>query len=435
MRLPWGLAALFILSAAHAPRAEAQNCPSFASAQEVGIQPNRTLGEISGMVASRTAPGVFWVHNDSGDTARIFALREDGTLLGEYALPSATANDWEDISMGPGEESGRDYLYIGDTGDNLRQRPFITVYRVLEPEVARDQSLITQNLNEVEAFELEYPSAPATVYDCEAMLVDPANGGLYLITKQADGESIAKVFHAAALSGESRTPLVEVASLSLGGTRFTKVTGADIRPSGGEVVLRLYGGVKLWRYSGSPNLGDVFSTPSCAVLVRLEPQSEAIAYGADGRDLYTTSEQATGDPQPILRYVRQGEEEGEGFVEGEGIPEGLAEGALEGVGDGEGAGVIRHTADQDGSGSLELNELLRVVQLFNADVFSCAEATEDGYQTGSGDAGCAPHTADYAPLDWKLSLSELLRVVQLYNLGSFSPCLVPEAEDGFCAQA
>lgn len=379
------------------------------------------------MVASRSTPGIFWVHNDSGDSARVFALRDDGVLLGEYPLTSASAVDWEDIAIGLGPSTGKDYLYVGDLGDNLRVREFVTVYRFLEPETALNQSPITQSIDMLESFELRYPEAPGTVYDCEAMFVDPANGALYLVSKQADGQNTAYVFRALTLNSDGPTVLEEVASLPLGGTRFSKVTGADIRPGGGEVALRLYGGVKLWQYSGTPNLGEVMASPSCAVLVRLELQSEAIAFGADGLDLYTTSEQANGERQPILRYARI-LPEGEGSIEGEGAADG--EGEAEGDGQGD---APPHSADTDADERLSLSELLRVVQLFNAPRLSCDADSEDGYAAVPGDEGCAPHAADYAPADWQLSLSEMLRIMQLYSLGSCRPCPQENSEDGYCA--
>ncbi|RYG42513.1 hypothetical protein EON79_18735, partial [bacterium] len=39
------------------------------------------IDEGSGIVASRRYPGVFWTHNDSGDAARFFAIKADGTAV------------------------------------------------------------------------------------------------------------------------------------------------------------------------------------------------------------------------------------------------------------------------------------------------------------------------------------------------------------------
>jgi len=93
-----------------------------------------------------------------------------------------------------------------------------------------------------------------------------------------------------------------------------------------------------------------------------------------------------------------------------------------------------HAVDSDGDGRVKLSELLRAVQLFNAERYGCEDATEDGYAPNDLDEICKPHDMDYAPQDWIIKLSELLRVVQFFNLGGyyFCPEEFPSTEDNFC---
>lgn len=117
----------------------------------------------------------------------------------------------------------------------------------------------------------------------------------------------------------------------------------------------------------------------------------------------------------------EGEGNNEGANEGEGQVEGVVEGALE----------YYNSADIDKDLKISLNELLRVIQLFNSGGYHCDGTTEDGYAPGiEGDNTCEPHSVDYNPQDWKFSLSELLRCIQFFNMGGYYPC--PEGEDGFC---
>lgn len=95
--------------------------------------------------------------------------------------------------------------------------------------------------------------------------------------------------------------------------------------------------------------------------------------------------------------------------------------------------VETHRADTGDFGVVSLNELLRVIQLYNVGKHGCAEGTEDGFEPGGVDPGCQPHSSDYAPTDWKLSLSEILRMVQLFSLGAYEAC--ENSEDGFCASS
>jgi hypothetical protein len=96
-----------------------------------------------------------------------------------------------------------------------------------------------------------------------------------------------------------------------------------------------------------------------------------------------------------------------------------------------------HNADLDGDFSFGLRELLRVVQLYNARGYDCAgnpDSTDDGFELGSGrglSEGCIAHAGDYVDADGVISLQELLRLVQLFNLGALLPC-GNSSEDGFC---
>ena len=89
-----------------------------------------------------------------------------------------------------------------------------------------------------------------------------------------------------------------------------------------------------------------------------------------------------------------------------------------------------HDADSDGDFRIELDELLRVVQLYNSPGYSCDAAGEDGYRPGpAGGTSCTPHDSDYAPRDWAIGLSELLRVIQMFNADGYT--FDPYSEDGY----
>jgi hypothetical protein len=98
-------------------------------------------------------------------------------------------------------------------------------------------------------------------------------------------------------------------------------------------------------------------------------------------------------------------------------------------GEGEGEPAM-HTADQNGDSTVQLGELLRVIQFFNSAGYQCDPAGEDGYAPGPGAQDCAPHSSDYSPQDWAINLSELLRLIQFFNSGGYHACL--GSEDGYC---
>jgi hypothetical protein len=92
-----------------------------------------------------------------------------------------------------------------------------------------------------------------------------------------------------------------------------------------------------------------------------------------------------------------------------------------------------HTADQDASYTIDLAELLRIIQFYNSDTFHCEEGTEDGYAPGAGDIeSCCSHASDYVPQDWDINLTELLRLIQFFNSGGYTFCPDDGTEDGYC---
>ncbi len=252
------------------------------------------LTEISGIVASRRTNGVYWVHNDSGDTARVFAIGADGRDLGEFVLSGATAIDWEDIAAGPGPAAAVASLYLADIGDNGGSRAAVQIYRVPEPAVNPAAAPgPPRTLGDVEHVALTYPDGP---HDAEAFLVDPITGELFVVTKDLVG-GVARVFRAPAdLAGGSTSVLTQVATLSLGIGRG--VTGADVTPDGDVVALRTYFSVVLFPRPAGQSLARAFSHASCPGKApafggrtpAAESQGEAIAFTHDGRGYVTVGE-------------------------------------------------------------------------------------------------------------------------------------------------
>ncbi len=89
-----------------------------------------------------------------------------------------------------------------------------------------------------------------------------------------------------------------------------------------------------------------------------------------------------------------------------------------------------HSADVSQNGRVSLGELLRVIQFYNSDGYSCDASGEDGYRPGAeGTKGCKAHDTDYLSQDWSIELSELLRLIQLYNTGRYMTDA--KSEDGY----
>ena len=100
----------------------------YEKAEGIGKVTDKKLREISGITYSKLRPGTWWIHNDSGDAARIAAIDSRGNLLAAFRVVGAVNEDWEDIATGPGSD-GSSALYIADIGDNGLKRDFVVVYQ------------------------------------------------------------------------------------------------------------------------------------------------------------------------------------------------------------------------------------------------------------------------------------------------------------------
>jgi hypothetical protein len=258
--------------------------------KRIGTIKDPAIVEASGVVQSRRHPGVLWVHNDSGDTARVFAITKKGVALRQYTLTGAGAVDWEDIAISAGSNGAPDTLYLGDIGDNNSVRNNINVYAIPEPDPAHDTSAAAPQVEP-----LLYPDG---AHNAEAMFVDPASRDLFIVTKEFSGNSRVYRKQGGLLSGQPTLSLV--ANLSLGGGEL--VTAGDISPDGSAIVLRTYGAVFVWSRKPGEDIATAFTRPPCHAPSPAEQQGEAISIDPNGLGYVTTSE---GVHAPI-RHVNAG---------------------------------------------------------------------------------------------------------------------------------
>ena len=96
--------------------------------ERTGRLDGKLIPEASGIVKSRRYPGIFWVHNDSGNPPLLFAIKGDGRIVRQFRLAIPNI-DWEDIAC---DDQG--HLYLGDIGNNTRALPLRAIYRIDEPD-------------------------------------------------------------------------------------------------------------------------------------------------------------------------------------------------------------------------------------------------------------------------------------------------------------
>jgi len=255
-----------------------------------GFMQSSLLKEISGIAASGIFENIYYVHNDSGDTSRFFAITPDGKLVSTfyYKDDRSTAYpvlDCEDIAVGKGPKEGKSYVYLGDIGDNFNWRSYVTVYRFEEKA-----SWMKDSVNTVVPAQLHL-TYPDWAKDSEAMMIDPVEELLYIVNKRTD---TVKIY---------TTPLIfkdqELRRLTLRGKilipgfkPFKYVTAGDIAKDGKSVLLKTYGKVYYWKRKGNEPIWQTMQRKPQELPYELQRQGEAIGFTPDGKGYYTTSEAA-----------------------------------------------------------------------------------------------------------------------------------------------
>ena len=240
---------LLVLVVAPAPAQDQE--PIF---EEVARVEHPHIDEMSGIAKSHTYPNTYWVHNDSGDDARLFAIDSLGTPLlprwleSRYAvgrvekggpkklwpglsLLLAANLDWEDIAI------DGDTIYVADTGNNGNARRDLGVYMLREPNPRA-----TERMRVLAHFPVRYPDqkvypAKQWDYDCESLFV--SDGKLYFVTKQrpVDQMRVPKPGTRLYRMDTRHTDKENVLTLVEGRKDLLWPLAADLSPDGGKLAV------------------------------------------------------------------------------------------------------------------------------------------------------------------------------------------------------
>ena len=269
-------------------------CATWGAPSTTGALADPQLVELSGLAASQAHPGVLWAHNDSGDTARFFAVSDTGAALGRFYLDGGAARDWEDVALGPCPTGT--CLYLGDIGDNLTVRTDLAVYRVAEPDLEVATADGGTSGVAFERFAFEYPNGLR--HNAETLLVHPFTGEVYVLTKHGAGVRSRVYRFPQPLDASTTATLEFLGELPVPGAGDLPLTAGDVSPCGNALLLRMYNRLVELRAAPGRPFEDVFSAAPVSVPVASEPQGEAVTWSPDGRGYYTASE---GAAQPLSK--------------------------------------------------------------------------------------------------------------------------------------
>jgi len=265
----------------------------FGGAVDKGKLSYKAIHEASGLESALNNPGYFWIHNDSGDDARVFLLDSTAQHRATFYLGGVTVHDCEDIASM--QEHSNDLL-LGDIGDNLAKRSTIQIYRFEEPTVKANNSKVdTIPTKAITTYNLRYEDGPR---DAEAFFYDPIAKKIVVISKRELQVGV----YEAALPKHAIDTLVLQKKMTI---PYTFITSASISADGKEVLIKNLLNVYYWKREMNESLTDMFKRPGTSLPYTAEPQGEAITFARDGSGYYTTSERPFGLAAHLYYYPRK----------------------------------------------------------------------------------------------------------------------------------
>ncbi|MFU7559315.1 hypothetical protein [Stieleria sp. JC731] len=248
------------------------------------------VNESSGLAFSLRNPHCVWTHNDSGDSARLFAFDEKGKACGRATLKHAGAQDWED--MAAFDDDGPKLL-IADVGDNDNRRDSVSLYLLDEPDPQSD-SKVTPYLR----IKVSYANGSQ---NCESITVDVSNRKIYLLGKSA----FVATFHEIPLpepklnteADGDGLPTIRLETKAIRNIPIPMATGMALNPTTGDLWICSYlNGYQVKKSSGADLFTRLGQMPTIVELPKLK-QIEAIAVDDSGRIWVSTE----GQPAMIQR--------------------------------------------------------------------------------------------------------------------------------------
>ncbi len=227
----------------------------------------------------------FWSLNDSGEP-NIYCIAEDGSLNKKIVVSNALNRNWEDMT----HDISRNYMFIGDFGNNNNDRTNLRVFRISYPTSLTGSEVLADQINFTYPDQTQFPSNWWN-FDVESFF--HFQGKLYLFTK-ADGAAIGytKMYSIPDSPGSYVATLVD--------SFYTndRTTSADISPDGTSVILISNTRIHIFRnFTGTDFFGGQHTMLSIA---GGWTQKEGVSFSTNNEIYLTDENTGTGN---FLYYI------------------------------------------------------------------------------------------------------------------------------------
>jgi hypothetical protein len=254
---------------------------------------HKKLNEVSGLASSINNPGFLWAHNDSGNGPEVFLIDLNLQIEKTCILAGIENRDWEDIAVGPGPDSSKNYVYIAEIGDNSAVYKLKYIYRFEEPKAdsLADKTIISD-------FEIITFQLPDSVKDTEALMVDSKTKDLYIVSKREKPVYVYQIKY----PYSTRDTLTAHRLLSL---PLTQIVAGDFSANGREILMKNYNHIYYWKNQLNKPVSELLTEKPQEIPYEVEPQGESIAWAHDNTGFYTVSEKNKKKKSFLYFYQRR----------------------------------------------------------------------------------------------------------------------------------
>lgn len=266
----------------------------FTRGETMGLADSRMV-EASGLVASINNPGYLWSHNDGGNPAELFLIDEAANIKMVCTFNNIQNRDWEDIAIATDRANGKNYIYLGDIGDNRAEYAVKLIYRFEEPVFLNESNIV------ISSFDTLVVKLPDGIRDAEALMVEPVSNDLFLFSKREDSVRLYQLHYP--IQGDTLLAK-QIAKLP-----FHNINAADISKDGTEVLIKNYDHIYYWKKDRGESIADLLLEPPISLPYHKGAQDEAIAWKADGSGFFTLGETVKKEKGELVFHKRKTKQE------------------------------------------------------------------------------------------------------------------------------
>lgn len=210
------------------------------------------LKEVSG---TETVLGsdLIWMLNDKGNAAKLFGVDNNGHIKKELII-DAKNNDWEDLTS-----DNKGNIYIGDFGNNYKNRKIFTIYKLFLPEISNIKTKTTQiNFSLPKGIKSKDFEAFFIYYDTFYIFSKEKEKSILIKVPNTNGDYVAELVTEFNLEGEDN-----------------RITSADISNDGKTIILLNHD--KIWKLNNYKN-DDFFNGTITSSEFNHNSQKEGVCF-------------------------------------------------------------------------------------------------------------------------------------------------------------